>query len=134
MGKHSVKSTTVTCPLCNKEVNSRGLHAHLRLSHPEVDAMTYLRKRVISRPNRDERVVLQVSKNIDANTLILKWANLTWDDLESLRQIFDIWEDKGHPAMHPGYRSRYEQETQGQYGVFTIDEESDVDIFEEDED
>jgi hypothetical protein len=131
MGKHSVPSTLVTCPICNVKVKSRGLHAHLRLSHPNVDAMTYLRKRIISRTKANERVVFQVSQKTNGE-LILKWANFRYDDLELLRDVLDVWIEKGHPDYHPGYVSPEEKE-QGLVGAFEIDEDSDEDLLEEED-
>jgi hypothetical protein len=102
MGKHTVTSRLVKCPICNIEVKSRGLHAHLRLVHPNSDIKKELRKKVLSPLRPGERVIFSLSlwkgygnqTHSDDNYLI-KHVGLTMSDVEFLADLFAVWAETG---------------------------------------
>jgi hypothetical protein len=99
MGKHTVTSRLVKCPICNIEVKSRGLHSHLRLVHPNSDTKKELRKKVISPLRKGERIIFSLSlwqplRHMDEGYLI-KHAGLTMNDVEFLANLFSVWSETG---------------------------------------
>jgi|Laugrefabdmm15sn_1035127.scaffolds.fasta_scaffold31826_1 hypothetical protein len=102
MGKHSVKSITVNCPICGKECQTRGLHSHLRLMHPNSDIKKELRKKIMSRNANNDKVIFQVSIDINDNWKV-KWANFTMEDVEFLQEMFTQWVDEGHIMNVSGF-------------------------------
>lgn len=113
MGKHSFKSTTVNCPICAKECQTRGLHSHLRLVHPNSDLKKELRKKVMSRNTNKDKVIFQLSKDINNNWKI-KWADFTMEDVDQLQELFTYWVDDNHPLNMPEFGvSIFPDETSG---------------------
>lgn len=102
MGKHTVTSRLVKCPICNIEVKSRGLHAHLRLVHPNSNIKKELRKKVLSPLRPGEKVIFSLSlwkgynpsPSIKDNYLI-KHAGLDMSDVEFLADLFSVWAETG---------------------------------------
>lgn len=100
MGKHTVTSRLVKCPICNIEVKSRGLHAHLRLVHPNSDIKRELRKKVLSPLRPGERVIFSLSLwkgygQTGKDNYLIKHAGLTMDDIEVLADLFAVWAETG---------------------------------------
>lgn len=95
MGKHTVVSRLVKCPICNIEVKSRGLHSHLRLVHPNSDIKKELRKQVMSPTQPGERIIFSLC-SIDSNdTFLIKHAGLTMETIVMLGEFFTVWGDSG---------------------------------------
>ena len=102
MGKHSFKSTTVNCPICAKECQSRGLHSHLRLVHPNSDLKKELRKKIIAPLRPNEKVIFSLSlwKGYSTNPTmeamyLIKHAGLDVSDIEFLADLFYVWAETG---------------------------------------
>jgi hypothetical protein len=100
MGKHTITSRLVKCPICGIEVKSRGLHAHLRLVHPNSDIKRELRKQVLSTLRPGERVVFSLSlwkgwNQTGSENYLIKHAGLTMDDIEVLADLFAVWAETG---------------------------------------
>lgn len=79
--KKKLSSQFVECPICQKEYKTRGLHAHLRLQHPEVDAKQKLRDVIID-PKKDpeQRIIFEVSLTQD-NEYVFKHTELSNSDM-----------------------------------------------------
>ena len=106
MGKHTVTSRLVKCPICGIEVKSRGLHAHLRLVHPNADIKKELRKKILSPLRPGERVIFSLSlwkgyNQTGKDNYLIKHAGLTMDDIEVLADLFAVWAETGsiHEAI-----------------------------------
>lgn len=100
MGKHTVTSRLVKCPICGIEVKSRGLHAHLRLVHPNSDIKKELRKQVLSPLRPGERVIFSLSlwkgyNQTAPEHYLIKHAGITRNDVEVLADFFSIWAETG---------------------------------------
>jgi aspartate/tyrosine/aromatic aminotransferase len=91
MGKHSVTSRLVKCPICSIEVKSRGLHSHLRLVHPNSDIKKELRKQVMSPTAVGERVIFALCENTTLDTYLIKHAGLTEENIHMLADFFLTW-------------------------------------------
>jgi hypothetical protein len=80
-------SQLVNCPVCKKEVRSRGLYTHLRLKHPEVDAKQKLRN-VLINPLKDpqQRIIFQVSLN-QKDEYCVKHALLNLEQMQFIQKI-----------------------------------------------
>jgi hypothetical protein len=135
MGKHTVTSRLVKCPICNIEVKSRGLHAHLRLVHPNSDIKKELRKKVLSPLRPGERVIFSLSlwkgyepKPSIEDMYLIKHAGLVMEDVEFLADLFAVWAETGSI-------SQAIVETQEESGRFIIrqGEENELDDEEVDE-
>ena len=96
MRKSDIKSQDVNCPICDKLVKTRGLHAHLRLSHSEVDPIYHLRKKVMSPGHVGDQVIFQLSNTIEGQYRI-KWASIKMEDVRWLEQLFIEWNKVGNP-------------------------------------
>jgi hypothetical protein len=112
MGKHTVTSRLVKCPICGIEVKSRGLHAHLRLVHPNSDIKKELRKKVLSPLRPGERVIFSFSlwKGYNQNapeSYLVKYAGLNMSDVEVLADFFAVWAETGsiNEAMLEAYET-----------------------------
>lgn len=95
MGKHSVVSRLVKCPICKIEVKSRGLHSHLRLVHPNSDIKKELRKQVMSPNLPGERLIFSLSSRDLTDTFLIKHAGLTMENINMLADFFSVWSDTG---------------------------------------
>jgi ribosomal protein S15P/S13E len=104
MGKHKVDSASVNCPVCNVLCKTRGLHSHLRLSHPEVDSMRYLRKRVVKPLNKGERIMLQILE-MPTGQWRIKHVGLNEDDIKMIFELISHLKEDGHFRNHPKYDS-----------------------------
>jgi len=98
MGLHSVKSPIVNCPICNTECKTRGLHAHLRLVHPNEDALFHLRKKVMSQTDKGDKIIFQLSHTSE-DKYRYKWAGIKRDDIEFIYNLCDAWLSKGTPFI-----------------------------------
>jgi len=80
-------SQLVKCPVCKKDVRSRGLHTHLRMAHPEVDAKQKLRN-VLINPLKDprQRIIFQVSLNQN-DEFCIKHALLNLEQMNMIQKI-----------------------------------------------
>ena len=85
MQKHST-SQLVKCPVCQKQTKTRGLHSHLRLMHPEVDAKQKLRNVIINPSNSGNRIIFQVSMTPE-DKYYIKHTALKHDELEYIGKI-----------------------------------------------
>jgi hypothetical protein len=93
MQKHST-SQLVKCPVCQKDTKTRGLHSHLRLMHPEVDAKQKLRNVIINPLNNGNRIIFQIALTPE-NEYHVKHTSLNNDDMEFIvNLIFAL--KKGH--------------------------------------
>lgn len=102
MGKHTVQSVSVNCPICNTLCKSRGLHAHLRLAHPEVDHLKYLRKVIVKPLHKGERIIFQV---LEMPTGQYKISNITLnsEELNIIHSLLECIIRDGHYRNHPNY-------------------------------
>ena len=84
--KKKSSSQFVECPICQKEYKTRGLHAHLRLQHPEVDAKQKLRDVIID-PKKDpeQRIIFEVSLTQD-NEYVFKHTELSNSDMLAIME------------------------------------------------
>jgi hypothetical protein len=95
MGKHTVVSRLVKCPICKIEVKSRGLHSHLRLVHPNSDIKKELRKQVMSPKRPGERIIFSLCTIDSTDTFLIKHAGLTMENIVMLGDFFSVWGDTG---------------------------------------
>ena len=102
MGKHKVESASVNCPICNSICKTRGLHSHLRLAHPEVNSLEYLRKAVVNPINKGERVIFQVLE-MPTGQWKIKYISLEGEDVKLLFDIMEYVKKDGHFRNHPKY-------------------------------
>lgn len=133
MGKHTVTSRLVKCPICGIEVKSRGLHAHLRLVHPNSDIKKELRKQVLSPLRPGERVIFSLSlwkgwePRFDAkDNYLIKHAGLTMDDIEMLADFFAVWAETG--SVHESISEV--EETIDKHIIKESEQEPDTDEFQ----
>lgn len=91
MQKHST-SQLVNCPVCQKETKTRGLHSHLRLMHPEVDAKQKLRNVIVSPLNNGNRIIFQVALTSE-NEYHIKHTSLNKDDMEFIVNLIHSFQD-----------------------------------------
>jgi hypothetical protein len=96
MRKRDIKSQDVNCPICDKLVKTRGLHAHLRLSHPLVDPILHLRKKVMSPGHVGDQVIFQLSNTIEGQYRV-KWASIKTSDVIYLEELFKSWIEHTSP-------------------------------------
>ncbi len=96
MRKSDIKSQNVNCPICDKIVKTRGLHAHLRLSHSEVDPILHLRKKVMSPGHVGDQVIFQLSNTIEGKYRV-KWASIKTTDVIYLEELFKSWVEHTNP-------------------------------------
>jgi hypothetical protein len=94
MRKRDIKSQDVNCPICDKLVKTRGLHAHLRLTHPLEDPIYHLRKKVMSPGHVGDQVIFQLSNTIEGQYRI-KWASIKTEDVRWLEALFIEWVKSG---------------------------------------
>jgi len=94
MRKSDIKSQDVNCPICDKLVKTRGLHAHLRLTHPLEDPIYHLRKKVMSPGHVGDQVIFQLSNTIEGQYRI-KWASIKTADVRWLEALFIEWSKSG---------------------------------------
>jgi len=94
--KQSLQSQEVSCPICDKIVKTRGLHAHLRLSHSEVDPIYHLRKKVMSQGHKGDSPIFQLSYTSEGEYRI-KWASIKMKDVRWLETLFIEWNKLGNP-------------------------------------
>jgi len=80
-------SQLIKCPVCNLDVKRRGLHAHIRLAHPQVDAKQKLRNVIISPQVKGDRILLQVSLT-ELNEYRIKYTAIKKCDIEMLNNFF----------------------------------------------
>lgn len=132
MGKHTVTSRLVKCPICGIEVKSRGLHAHLRLVHPNADIKKELRKKILSPLRPGERVIFSLSlwkgyNQTGKDNYLIKHAGLTMDDVEVLADLFAVWAETGsmHEAISEAYKTA--AETSDKY-IIAQGEQDDDDV------
>ena len=102
MGKHKVLSASVECPICKAICKTRGLHAHLRLTHPDVDALRYLRKAVVNPLNKGERVIFQILE-MPTGQWRLKHTALDNEDYNLISELIQSVMKDGHFRNHPKY-------------------------------
>lgn len=124
MGKHSITSRLVKCPICGVEVKSRGLHAHLRLVHPNSDIQKELRKKIMSPNAVGEVVKFQISQ-LPNGSLKIKWANINRHLIETIYEICDNWLIDGHPMNSQHWDTNYLEVDQNSIGegIIESDEE-----------
>ena len=85
---NSKPSDMVACPICGKMVRRRGLMAHIRLAHPDVDAKKVCASLII--PNTKDDTILRMTKNKEGE-LQLNWiANTPEEDVKVLR-LLSAW-------------------------------------------
>ena len=96
MRKSDIKSQNVNCPICDKMVKTRGLHAHLRLSHSEVDPILHLRKKVMSQGHKGDSPIFQLSYTSEGQYRV-KWASIKTADVRWLEALFIEWVKSGNP-------------------------------------
>ena len=94
--KQSLQSQEVSCPICDKIVKTRGLHAHLRLSHSEVDPIFHLRKKVMSQGHKGDSPIFQLSYTSEGEYRV-KWASIKMKDVRWLETLFIEWNKVGNP-------------------------------------
>ena len=82
MGKHTVTFRLVKCPICGIEVKSRGLHAHLRLVHPNSD----IKKEAFKFSEIDKEGQRWSAKNY-------KGGYTSYGSISSLHKISSTFED-----------------------------------------
>ena len=75
----SKPSDLIACPTCGKMVRRRGLLAHIRLAHPEVDAKSVVRKYII--PTVKGRTLLQAVE-LPSGEIQFNWLSLTRDEVK----------------------------------------------------
>jgi hypothetical protein len=80
-------SQLIKCPVCNLDVKRRGLHAHIRLAHPQVDAKQKLRNVIISPQVKGDRILLQLSLS-EFNEYRIKYTAIKSCDIEMLNNFF----------------------------------------------
>jgi hypothetical protein len=80
-------SQLIKCPVCNLDVKRRGLHSHLRLAHPGVDAKQKLRNVIISPQVKGDRILLQLSLT-EFNEYRIKYTSIKFCDIEMLGNFF----------------------------------------------
>jgi hypothetical protein len=68
--KNATPSNKVNCPVCDNLVNSRGLHAHLRLAHPNSNALEVTRSVLVPRGKR-KRIFIVESEDINNESKLL---------------------------------------------------------------
>jgi hypothetical protein len=128
MGKHTITSRLVKCPICGIEVKSRGLHAHLRLVHPNSDIKKELRKKVLSPLRPGERVIFSLSlwkgwNQTAPESYLIKHAGLTMDDIEVLADLFAVWAETGSIAEAMSEADDTAKQTTNKYIVRESEEE-----------
>ena len=83
-------SQLVKCPVCKKEVYSRGLHTHLRMAHTELSPAQIKQKlrNVLINPIKDpqQRIIFQVSLN-EKNEFCIKHALLNLDQINFIQKV-----------------------------------------------
>lgn len=100
--KSKASNVTIPCPICKAICKTRGLHAHLRLAHPEVDPMKYLRKSVINPLNKGERIIFQVAE-METGQWRIKHVGLDEDDKRILCELMNCLQTDGNFNAHPLY-------------------------------
>lgn len=105
MRKSDIKSQDVNCPICDKLVKTRGLHAHLRLSHPLEDPIYHLRKKVMSPGHVGDQVIFQLSNTIEGQYRV-KWASIKTSDVTYLEELFKSWIEHTNPMKFFNERGR----------------------------
>ena len=108
MRKSDIKSQDVNCPICDKLVKTRGLHAHLRLTHPLEDPIYHLRKKVMSPGHVGDQVIFQLSNTIDGQYRV-KWASIKTSDVTYLEELFKSWIEHTNPMkfFNETYRGKH---------------------------
>ena len=106
MRKSDIKSQDVNCPICDKLVKTRGLHAHLRLSHPLEDPIYHLRKKVMSPGHVGDQVIFQLSNTIDGQYRV-KWASIKTSDVTYLEELFKSWIEHTNPMKFFNERGKH---------------------------
>lgn len=139
MGKHTVTSRLVKCPICGIEVKSRGLHAHLRLVHPNSDIKKELRKQVLSPLRPGERIIFSLSlwkgwSQTAPEHYLIKHAGLTMDDVEMLADFFAVWAETGSVSDAVLEAEETAKETSGKYVVRQAEKGEYPDIDDETDD
>lgn len=83
-------SQLVKCPVCKKEVRSRGLHTHLRMAHTEMSPAQIKQKlrNVLINPFKDphQRIIFQVSLN-EKEQYCVKHALLNSDHMQFIQKL-----------------------------------------------
>ena len=80
-------SQLIKCPVCNLDVKRRGLHAHIRLAHPGVDAKQKLRNVIISPQVKGDRILVQLSLT-EENQYRIKYTAIKPCDIRALNNFF----------------------------------------------
>lgn len=106
MRKSDIKSQDVNCPICDKLVKTRGLHAHLRLSHPLEDPILHLRKKVMSPGHVGDQVIFQLSNTIEGQYRV-KWASIKTSDVTYLEELFKSWIEHTNPMKFFNERGKH---------------------------
>jgi len=70
--------------------------------HPNSYIKKELRKKIMSRNANNDKVIFQVSIDINDNWKV-KWANFTMEDVEFLQEMFTQWVDEGHIMNVSGF-------------------------------
>lgn len=79
-------SQLIKCPVCNLDVKRRGLHSHIRLAHPQVDAKQKLRNVIISPQVKGDRILVQLSLT-ELNQYRIKYTAIKPCDVRALNNF-----------------------------------------------
>lgn len=79
-------SQLIKCPVCNLDVKRRGLHSHIRLAHPGVDAKQKLRNVIISPQAKGDRILIQLSLT-ETNQYRIKYTAIKPCDVRALNNF-----------------------------------------------